>query len=328
VLTHIDVFLGVAMVMLAVSLLLTIVTQIVSYLGNLRGRQLCRGLAELFNAVGLEGDGKALALKILQHPLFADGRRLAPAISKADLKSLFTTGATRLQVAAIESDKLKEIETWFDATMSRVTNRFTTQTRIVTIIGAFVAAFALQLDAFGLVSRLYADSELRAKLAGAADSMVAQSERILAAPSTFANVATDLVKEGGGLPAPPASLGSRDQAHTWIRGAVPDAKQAQKLTARYDELLQAALKPAIENWLGDAANIQDTLAGAGFQLVPHPYRLSDLFDPWVLLGVLTSGCLLSLGAPFWFNTLRAASNLRPAVAATVQSRDDAEKSKS
>jgi hypothetical protein len=43
--------------------------------------------------------------------------------------------------------------------------------------------------------------------------------------------------------------------------------------------------------------------------------------------VLTSAALLSLGAPFWFNALKTASTLRPAIAAAVQTRDDADRAR-
>jgi hypothetical protein len=38
---------------------------------------------------------------------------------------------------------------------------------------------------------------------------------------------------------------------------------------------------------------------------------------------VVSACLLSLGAPFWFNALKTASNLRPVIAAQVEARESA-----
>ena len=78
-------------------------------------------------------------------------------------------------------------------------------------------------------------------------------------------------------------------------------------------------------WLGDASAIKDQLAASGLRLVPQPYR--PYGDIWLLLGVLTSAALLSLGAPFWFNALKTASTLRPAIAAAVQTRDDADRAR-
>jgi hypothetical protein len=334
-LTHVDVFIGVAMVMLAVSLLLTIVTQIVSFLGNLRGKHLRSGLTELFETLkvdtGAVGRAK-LVEQILQHPLVRGGAtfdRLAPAISKADLLSLLDGAKEFLGVEETVAIQLKNaaagVERWFDAAMRRVSNRFTMSTRIITIVVATIAAFALQLDAFGLVKRLYADSDLRAKLAGAAGTMVAQGETVLATPSVFGEVAKALATESQGALATPAAgaVQTREEAETWIRGAVADPQKAQTLLSRYDELVQAAIGPSLKHWLGQAADIRKQLADTGLRLVPEPYRPRPFESLWVFLGVLSSAGLLSLGAPFWFNTLKSVSNLRPAIAAQVQEREPA-----
>jgi hypothetical protein len=286
VLRHIDVFIGVAIVMLAVSLLLTIVTQMISFLANFRGKQLQKGLGELFKELGVGGDADELARKILLHPLIADGlgaKRVAPAISKLDLTALIEEADTLLahavHVSKVDVAALKnaagQVEKWFDATMSRVSNRFAMQARLVTIVCALVAAFALQLDAFGLVTRLYADSDLRTKLAGAAEGMLTESQRILKTSTAFPDAATGLAQ----------------------------IKQAT----------------------GELKTISDTLGSTGFQLVPTPYRPFHCGSFLVFLGVLTSAGLLSLGAPFWFNMLKTATNLRPAMATAVQNRDDASK---
>jgi hypothetical protein len=329
-LTYIDVFLGVAMVMLAVSLLLTIVTQAVSLLLNLRGGQLLKGLAELFQTLKIDGDGGPLARKILTHPLIAvgSGKRLAPAISRGDLIHLLDRAGTPLldvtpDVATKIREAKQDVELWFDAAMGRVAHRFTAWTRIITVIGAVVAAFLLQLDAFGLVARLYADSDLRSRMAGAASALVTEGQEVLATPTVFTEVAKTLAAGSEGkLAAPPASLQSREQAESWIHGTVPDKAVADALVTRYGELLEQALAPAFKRWLGKAADINDKLAGAGLRLVPKPYRPFDYGTVWSFLGVIASAALLSLGAPFWFNTLKTVSNLRPAVAASVQARDE------
>ena len=49
---------------------------------------------------------------------------------------------------------------------------------------------------------------------------------------------------------------------------------------------------------------------AGIQIIGWP----EGFNWKQLLGALVSGALLSLGAPFWFNSLKALTNLRPIVA--------------
>lgn len=327
-LTHVDVLLGVAMVMLGVSLLITIATQIVSFVANLRGAQLKLGLVELFEVVKIDKPDQ-LVDGILHHKLIADGvwrRRLAPAISKLDLLTLLGDAEKYLgeseSVATALKQKREEIETWFDATMSRVANRFTMQTRIVTIIGAVLAAFLLHLDAFGLVSRLYADSDLRAKMAGAAGALVSQSEVVLATPKVFTDVAASLAQKNADVLSLPAkAFQSRDEVKAWIQGAVPDPNRAQMINGQFDVLLGEAVRPAFKQWIEEATDINDQLSAAGFELVQKPWVPFHYDTPWVFLGVLASAALLSLGAPFWFNALKTLSNLRPAIAAAVEDRD-------
>lgn len=55
-----------------------------------------------------------------------------------------------------------------------------------------------------------------------------------------------------------------------------------------------------------------------FQLIPDPYP-RPFYNYWTpswghFVGILATAALLSLGAPFWFNTLKTLSNLRPILA--------------
>src|SRR6185503_3111348 len=62
---------------------------------------------------------------------------------------------------AAESDLVGKINNWFDQTMDRTSQRFTASTRAITFAGAFIVAFALQVDTPMVVNRLAADDQLR-----------------------------------------------------------------------------------------------------------------------------------------------------------------------
>jgi len=335
VLRSIDTFIGVALVMLGLSLIITVVTQVVSFAANFRGAQLRKGLAELFSTLSsnkiARDQAQLIAHKLLHHPLIADGlgkTRLAPAISRADLLALLSTPG--LLLADLGADTAKkgsalvgDVDRWFDATMSRVANRFTAQTRIVTIIAASIMALGIQLDAFGLVKQLYADADLRASLVGATGTMLDNAQQILSPPTVYRDAAAALAGDPqNGLPAPPASLASRDEAENWLRShAGDDAARALTLTKAYEDLLGKSLAQKIPTLVDKAVAIKSDLERAdSFRLIPThpPWEYGSL---WVFLGVLTSATLLSLGAPFWFNMLKTASNLRPAIAAYVADRE-------
>ncbi len=82
-----------------------------------------------------------------------------------------------------------------------------------------------------------------------------------------------------------------------------------------------ALKTFTQNSAKSAEQIRSLLQKGGLQLFSFrwPRSFADFGDSiksffshfW---GILVSGALLSLGAPFWFNSLKALTNLRPVVA--------------
>ena len=70
------------------------------------------------------------------------------------------------------------VDQWFDAIMDRVSQRFTLQTRVWTVVFSTLLAFALHLDAFKLLTQLSSDSELRARLVTSADALTKKAEEM------------------------------------------------------------------------------------------------------------------------------------------------------
>ena len=100
-----------------------------------------------------------------------------------------------------------------------------------------------------------------------------------------------------------------------------DPAKVSTLVKAYEDLLGKSLQEKIPALVDKAIAIKLDLERADtFGLIPNhpPWDYGSL---WVFLGVLTSAMLLSLGAPFWFNMLKTASNLRPAIAAYVEDRE-------
>jgi hypothetical protein len=158
--------------MLGVSLMITVLTETISTLVNLRGRSLMTGLATLFGEVSAKPElNSKLAKAILMHPLLADGLvrpALAPAIRKSELLAALEKAVERnadLATFATELDKLKKTtEEWFDSVMDRVSHRFANSIRLITIAASFVLAFALHLDSLTLLNQLSTDADLRASV--------------------------------------------------------------------------------------------------------------------------------------------------------------------
>ena len=87
-----------------------------------------------------------------------------------------------------ESRFVAKINTWFDQTMDRVSERFTHSTRAITFACGLLLAIALQLDSIALVNRISVDDALRQSLTSQAqkisdqfDSKAPQSRNLYSA---------------------------------------------------------------------------------------------------------------------------------------------------
>jgi hypothetical protein len=341
-LKSLDVLIGLIVVLLALSMTVTVITQAITAMVNSRGRHLRRGLRDLLQALDPafdEAKAKAVATRILKHPLVSGsntpfaadtplGRRLGNVVHREEFIKLLLglalpqSGATQAtspgppgrdgasdgvrdavqaalqahgvdpeatleairsvslqlersapelsnmarQSAAIlvaaPNDFVAKINSWFDQTMDRTSQRFTASTRAITFAGAFLVAFGLQVDTPGLVNRLAADDTLRAAL---------------------------------------VEQGRTTDART--TGTVPQTKAGT-----------SGDEKAIER------EYRAFLAKNGIVTVPISYEWADYAAPR-LFGMLITALLLSLGAPFWYSTLSQLLQLRSVLAG----KDDAQR---
>ena len=181
-----------------------------------------------------------------------------------------------------------KINSWFDQTIDRVRLRFASTTHVITLVLALIIAVAVQMDAVGIVNRLYADPALRQSLVEKGKALDAN------APAAGSSTGTANAASSGGVVSP---------------ASVPPQLN-ERVLADADVLLgQSGILSASAwqwTWLG------------GF--LPLPVWTSFSFQK--LLGVLLSAALLSLGAPFWYDCLKNTLKFRSALAQT----DDAQRS--
>jgi hypothetical protein len=309
VLKSIDVLIGLTVVMLALSMAVTVMTQAVVSAVNTRGGHLRRGLVDLLGLLSRDlqgGTAHAIATAVLKHPLVsAAGKRLGSVVQREEFTKLlmhFATGAQEglatgvrdalkkalsangisdpdttlksirtvaLQLEAsrpelpaslrqtlailseASSDYVAKVNTWFDQTMDRVSQRFASHTRGITFAAGFLLAAVLQVDTLLLVNRLSADDKMR-------EAFVAQGTKMHA-----------------------------DQA----------GQGAPVATADLDRSYRAFL--------------------AEHGVITVPTTLGDWVQGWQRVnpvGILVTGLLLSLGAPFWYNSLGRLLQLRSALA--------------
>jgi hypothetical protein len=250
---------------------------------------------------------------------------LSPEVIK-NLDTLFP------QMAANARKAIGDIELRFTSTMDRVSQRFAMQMRIWTVVFSLLLAFVLHLDAFGLLTQLSSDAMVRASLVASADAITRQAGDVLGKTSSspFIEAMKQLKSQdplANQLLAVPPALESNGEAETWIREQVKDSKQAEELVKKYRDVLQATLRTRMDSLKMQVNTLKDELNRTEFQLIPDPYPGLDFLPKrphWKrhLAGILCAAALLSLGAPFWFNTLKTLTNLRPLLATKQQKETD------
>jgi hypothetical protein len=340
VLKFIDVLIGLVIVVLALSMAVTVITQGVTTILNSRGRHLRRSLRDLLEQIDpalKEQLSDAVATAVLTHPLVSGsnlpfdvgdgswwrrwlgGARLGNVVQREEFTKLLMTVAsdsssntlpvagrevlkaalarngiadpeatlkdirlaalkleqasptlsnTARQSAAIlqvaGSDLVGKINSWFDQSMDRTSQRFTASTRAITFAASFLVAFGLQVDTVTLFNRLSADDVLREKL----------------------------VQDALSLPSLQVDSNANSQEAT-------TAASPSVLNGQYRDFLSEAGVISFPKW----RNVRDWESG---------------FDSRNLGGILVTALLLSLGAPFWYGIFRDLLQLRSVLA----SKDD------
>lgn len=360
-LKYLDTTIAFVVVMLLLSMLVMVLVQASTSILKLRGRNLVAGLEMLLKQAWPELGKKAdpndakswtmageIAVQVAKHPAIAawrlGGTEYAQAISKTELLAILSaikgdaaanlSNAAKTQLATLldahlpgsadiaqkigielaqrfpaQADQLRDVavaavgrvskaeadvEQWFDTVMTRTTDWYKAKTRVITVLVSFALAFVLQVDTLAIFHQLSTDPELRAQLVQSSDAVQKKYE------------ASQKLQQQA------AATASTDQAQA--------AKDAQAALKDLNDTIKQA---------------KGTFEQAQLNLLPNNYPSG--FWSWYasgthFLGTLLTALFLSLGAPFWFNTLRELSSLRPNVAAKVEpdggdGKDDKKKKK-
>lgn len=128
----------------------------------------------------------------------AQARALSHEVTPASSAAAGTAVPLGVPAGRALSERLRlakdDLESWFDVTMDRVSQRFVMHTRLWTVGFSIAVAFALHLDTFHLLSQLAANPDARARLAGASDTIQRVAAGSLAAQPV----------SGASQPLPPA----------------------------------------------------------------------------------------------------------------------------
>jgi hypothetical protein len=106
---------------------------------------------------------------------------------------------------------------------------------------------------------------------------------------------------------------SREEAESWLRATLDGNSARETLAAEYQQKVNVELVSDSDKLIDQSASLKSELARSEFKLFQDE-RLSPLSSTEGP-GLLVTIAFLSLGAAFWYNTLKNLASLRPQLAA-------------
>lgn len=242
----------------------------------------------------------------------------------------------------------QKFEHWFETGQERSQEWFTTHARIITGMLGLVFAFWLQLDAMEIFKLVSSNREVRASLVAKVKTVTGQAEGILLDDkknaTTTLNKALkawredEIGKDDKANETAEKTLGKetvaaikaltakpddgRDQVVKKVEDAVAKAPNKDDLNKHFVAKVGEQAKNDVEESVPLYKSVKGDLDKTGFDLFPKEgWRWMG--EDWIghrgehFLGMIFSALLLSLGAPFWFNTLKSLASLRSSVAGNI-----------
>src|SRR3989440_4821644 len=105
---------------------------------------------------------------------------------------------------------------------------------------------------------------------------------------------------------------SREDAESWLRTTLDGNPARASLAAAYQQEVNAELASDSDKLIDESASLKSDLARSEFKLFPDRRGLAQSSNE--VPGLLVTVAFLSLGAAFWYNTLKSLASLRPQLA--------------
>lgn len=330
-----DTFISFAAIMLGVSVLITILTQVITFFFHVRTKNLRWGLVRLFKNVDpkLKDDAETIADWVLIHPFVTQNHKPATVIRDDELIDILrklakdstsglsakTRKAINAGIAVGKTESKSKLERWFIAVMDRATERYVRITLFITIILSFSITGLIHLDSIALLKKLSTDEAVRNNFIQISSAILEQDKNkveLSDSSMVFAEAIKQLSEKksrSASFPTPP-EFRYRTEAHKWLLANFTGDARAAEVIKNFDELVLEILTEQQTKLVSPRAlAINDSLRSTGVQLIPQDY--SKLKYGWrEIVGMLMSVALLSLGGPFWYNSLSSLANLRPVLA--------------
>ena len=213
-----------------------------------------------------------------------------------------------------KSDFLAKLNSWFDQTIDRVEEAFTSSSLFWSVLAALAIAFALQLDSLSILNRLGVNDSYRAALLNEAAKYPELVTRITAAPGTSRGQGFD----ASGAAEATAKAVDAKAKETAAKAQSGDAAAKSALPQVQDVAVKAR---QVSDRMQVVENKDKSTQDAIMYIISTSeiIRLPDYEHYWTQMrgawpGVLLSAALLSLGGPFWYAMLKNLLKLRSVLA--------------
>lgn len=331
-----DILIGLSVIMLLLSMIVTVITQFVTTILNSRGKHLLHGITDMLEQIDPSVTREAaeeIATAVLSHPLVqgANGR-LGAVVHREELTKLLLELASGEGPQKLAPEAMQSLQ---NALVANGVCEAGTPDQIkqqITVTISNIRSTALQLE----LEHPELTNAARVRIA----MLQKASSQFLGKINLWFDQTMDRVSDRftqhtrfvtfitGFLIALAIQL---DTAALVSRLSSDDALRSALVTQAQSEIAQGQLtkddgNPGVRLTPADVQNVRDLMTN---NLLGVPQTLSDWRGRWTrdsagmkVLGILLSALLLSLGAPFWYNALRNLIRLRSVVA----TKDDQQRS--
>ncbi|WDE09972.1 hypothetical protein [Thalassomonas haliotis] len=251
-----------------------------------------------------------------------------------------TSGIVIKKAQYVDFDKVREVyhllsvdkpitdvrlQQMFEQAEDEMRTVFKRQMDKISICVAAIIVLLMQLDAFALLNRLSVDNDFRQALVQQGQS-IQQKAEINQSPSLsaiFQKVNLDFSDKYSAL-YPSLEALKQQQKNTSAEAisafeqlvrqlpSVSD-KQVQVLLMEYQAALEQGIAQVQQQATSFSLEQYRSLSKFGFQVLPKK-SIDYYLSLQTLLGLFFSVILISLGAPFWFNTLKSVVGLKDTIA--------------
>jgi hypothetical protein len=243
---------------------------------------------------------------------------LADSAEKTAVTNAVTAATASLQsVADHIATELDSLAQHFNTAHDRAQQWFQTHTRIFTIACGILLAFLLQLDSVEIFKFVSTNAVGRAALVASADKVVKEAD-------------STLDEKGGLIKRIADAWASKHKQATIDLKGISHTGQLQEALANqtsdfqakdFDDLVEATTKAYYKDQSDKLTELTKGVSATGFDFLPK--KLGQRWGAygetfWAhFWGMLITAGLLSLGAPFWYNSLKDLTSLRPAVSKLI-----------